>query len=124
MSDLSVLVIDDETDIRSMLGLGLVCMGIKADVAESRDDALKNLSKQKFDVLVIDWYMPGTTMSEFLKRLKNMNQQPLVVLLSASGSIKDFAAEVGVDHYLSKPVDPFDVAEKLKTWKANSMIKN
>jgi CheY-like chemotaxis protein len=124
MSDLSVLVIDDETDIRSMLGLGLACMGITTAVAETRDEALRNLSEKNFDVLVIDWYMPGMTMNEFLQRLNTMKQKPLVVLLSASGSIKDLAAEVGVDHYLTKPIDPIDVAEKLKSWKAAASIKN
>jgi DNA-binding response OmpR family regulator len=111
-----VLVIDDEDDIRSMLGLGLACMGFDADVAGNRDEGLKLLLNKQFDAIIVDWFMPGMTMQDFLKHTSSLNSVPLVVLLSASGAVKQFAEEVGLQYYLSKPFDVKDVSLKLRSW--------
>ena len=111
----SILVVDDDADIRMVVAKALESPGRRVEVAEDARDALDLTRTQSFDVVVSDMKMEKETSGlKLLKDFKDINPQTQVVLMSAYSSI-DTAVEAvraGAFDYVAKP---FDVREVMAT---------
>lgn len=114
-----ILVVDDDTRIRSLVSRFLHENGFVAMGAASADDALTMLQRFDFDALIVDVMMPGKDGFEFLSELRVGNQVP-VLMLTALGEAEDriTGLERGADDYLSKPFEPRELVLRL-----NSILK-
>lgn len=112
----SILIVDDEKEMRSMLTLILeeeFCVTTASDGAE----ALELLERGSFDLCVLDIMMPRLDGMELLRVLnRNQNRIP-VILLSARGEIRDRVAglEEGADDYITKPFEPVELVARVKS---------
>ena len=103
----TVLVIDDELDLRELLKLTLAKMGIDSTAVETLGEARAELQKNSFDLCLTDMRLPdgnGLEMVEYVQ--KNYPQLPIAVL-TAYGNV-DLAVDalkLGAFDFLSKPVD-------------------
>lgn len=102
-----ILVVDDEELQREMLGGFLQKEGFSVSLADSGETALKLCQDEFFEVALIDLKMPGMDGIELLSRLKEINPEIQLIVITAHGSIETAveAMRKGAFHYVNKPVD-------------------
>ena len=109
-----ILVIDDDTRLRSLLGRYLQENGFAVSLAKDAENARMFLSQYSFDLLIVDVMMPGETGIEFLQKLRKDSQVPAIVL-TAMGETQDRISglESGADDYLAKPFEPKELVLRI-----------
>jgi len=102
-----ILVVDDEENMRVLLKRVLGKEGYQVECADLGKTALLLAKDNLFDLAVVDVCMPEMDGLEVLKKLKSINRQLPVVIISAypSWGRKQAAERMGCAAYLSKPVD-------------------
>jgi two-component system response regulator ResD len=109
-----VLVVDDDPDIRTIVGLNLGLAGMETGEASNGQEALDQLSTGAWDACILDLAMPQTDGMTALKALRDNNQLEnlVVVVLSATSSPKRAieGMEIGAHAHLTKPFSPAAVA--------------
>jgi DNA-binding response OmpR family regulator len=104
----TIMVVDDNPDIRHIVRVVLEEQGYRVLTAESGEDFFSKLGEQKADLIVLDIMLPGMDGLEILRRLKgNPDTSSIpVMMLTVKGQPDDIqqAYELGCDYYLTKPV--------------------
>ncbi len=112
-----VLFVEDEQKTRDSVAEGLQMEDWRVTTAVSGDDALATIEKSTFDLLILDWMLPGRDGMEVLRHIRARGNHVPVLLLTARVSLDDRVAglEGGADDYLPKP---FAFAELLARCRA------
>jgi DNA-binding response OmpR family regulator len=107
MTQFKVLLVDDEEEFVRTLGERLEMRGIEPDTAFTGEAALKRISEEQPDIMVLDIKMPGIDGMEVLRRVRKAYPRIQVIMLTAHGTDKDKeeAERLGAFAYLRKPVD-------------------
>jgi two-component system alkaline phosphatase synthesis response regulator PhoP len=107
MAKTTVLVVDDEEDIRELVALNLGREGFKVIGADSGEQALRQARSGPPDLIVLDLMLPGMDGLEVCRRIKAdpKTRQIPVVMLTAKSEEADIVAglELGADDYITKP---------------------
>jgi two-component system, OmpR family, response regulator MprA len=100
-----IVVIDDDPAITSVLKRGLAYEGYTVDVASSGEDGLALVRESVPDVMILDIMMPGIDGLEALRRLRAVDAQLPVLLLTAKDAPEDEVRglQSGADDYVVKP---------------------
>ncbi|MCC2686860.1 MAG: DNA-binding response regulator [Paenibacillaceae bacterium] len=110
-----ILVIDDEQNIRELIGLYLRKEGYEVEEAGDGLEALELLKTVRVDLIVLDIMMPKMDGWELCRELRQTSDTPLL-MVTAKGEpgqvIKGF--ELGTDDYLVKPFDPMELVMRVK----------
>ena len=108
MSGAKILVVDDELIVRESLGGWLERDGHMVDKAASGEESLEKFEKTRYDIILLDIKMEGMSGLEVLKRVKEIDPDVSVVMITAYGSIPSAieAMKSGAYEYLLKPFDP------------------
>ncbi len=112
----SILIIDDETNLRSTLMLILQRAGYTTCSAANGKEALDCLKNERFDLAFLDLKMPGLDGFQLLPKIHHMAPDLPVFILTANGS-PDTAAEAvrtGAYGYLLKPVEPDQIITRVR----------
>ncbi|MEM8837326.1 MAG: response regulator [Pseudomonadota bacterium] len=114
-ADTTILVCDDEVDVREMLQEYLKKRGYGVLSAANGPDLRTLLASGGIDLIVLDINMPGEDGLTVLRRLRTENDVP-VVMLTAAGEVVDriVGLEMGADDYLAKPVDLRELEARIK----------
>ncbi|MEM9320181.1 MAG: response regulator [Pseudomonadota bacterium] len=111
----SILVCDDERDLREMLQEYLQKRGYDVALAEDATALRSRLQAQMPDLIVLDINMPGEDGLSALRSLRSENDVPVVMLTAAGETIdKIVGLELGADDYLGKPVDLRELEARIK----------
>ncbi len=102
-----VLLVDDDQDIREVVGAMLDAVGLTVDAATSAEEALERVRAEKFDLVVLDWNLPGMTgieLCRLIRKDRKLARLP-VLFLTAHASSRDVveAFASGADDYVVKP---------------------
>jgi len=110
-----ILVVDDDTRLRSLLQRYLREQGFLVSAAEDAAHAESFLAFYTFDMLIVDIMMPKVTGTEFLKKLREANNNVPVILLTAMGDPADRinGLEIGADDYVPKPFEPKELVLRI-----------
>ena len=102
---LSLLLIDDDPNLRRVPELQLNDLGYKVKTASSGEEGLKMVHIENFDVAVTDIVMPGMNGMEVLKRLKVEFPELIVIIMTAFGTLDSAlqACDQGASDYIVKP---------------------
>ncbi len=102
---ITVLVIDDEPDVLTMLELGLTGMGYQVEVADSGHEAIRRLHERHFDLALADLRMPGLDGIATTQRLKAIDPDIDVLIATAyvSDETRDACLQSGASDFISKP---------------------
>jgi DNA-binding response OmpR family regulator len=112
----TILVADDERDIRSVLRLYLEDAGYNVIEAAAGEQALDVLLTQPVDVCLQDIMMPKMDGYQVLKRLRETSNVPVIVV-SAKGQDpeKILGLNLGADDYMVKPFNPLEAVARVNT---------
>ena len=111
-----VLLVDDEQEFVNTLSERLRTRSIESNIAYSGEDALEMLKSGGADIIVLDLMMPGIDGIETLRRVKRLDPNVEVIILTGHGSDREQAAaeDLGAFAYLRKPVNLNDLAQVMK----------
>ena len=106
-SGFSLLVVDDEPDLRTLYELTLLREGYDIDTAGSVEDALALLDSRRYSLLITDMRLPDGTGLDLLRRLEASGRPERAIVITAYGSAENAveALKAGAYDYLTKPVD-------------------
>ena len=116
MSELKVLLVDDEEEFVSTLAERLELRNINTLIATDGGQALQIIQTDKPPVVVLDVMMPGIGGLNVLQQIKHNNPEIQIILLTGQGSAKDGikGMRMGAFDYMVKPVKIEDLIEKMK----------
>ena len=118
MNNKTVLVVEDESDIRELLKFSLSKEGYKVVACATAEEAEKALVKNIPDIVLLDLMLPGKDGFTFCKELRaNVRTSALpVIMVTARVEDADIVAglEVGADDYISKPFSPRVLSARVK----------
>lgn len=114
----SVLVVEDEEAISSMLKYNLEQEGITVRIADNGEDAFMLIDEAKPDLILLDWMLPsmsGIEICEILRRKEETKNIP-IIMLSAKGEEVDriTGLDQGADDYLAKPFSPTELMARIR----------
>jgi len=120
-NELTIMIIDDNPDVRGVLEGFLSKKGYNVMVASDGEDALMKIKVQMPDIVFLDLRMPGMDGLMVLKAIKQFNEEVNVVMLTSSQDsfVMDEAKRLGACDYLTKPYD----IEKLDTLITSLSVK-
>lgn len=114
----SVLVVEDEEAIVTMLAYNLEREGFKVYSTDDGEEALVMVKEKRPDVIVLDWMLPSMSGIEICRRLRaddNTKNIP-VIMLSARGEEDDRirGLDSGADDYITKPFSPSELVARIR----------
>ncbi|MGD9974831.1 MAG: response regulator [Desulfatirhabdiaceae bacterium] len=111
-----ILIVDDEAFVGELLSEYLSGNGYAVMTAENGEDAIAAYSRFKPDAVILDIRMPGMSGIDVLKRMKELDNKPAIIMSSAYGdseTINETMAQ-GADYYLQKPMTLSTLLEMLE----------
>jgi signal transduction histidine kinase/FixJ family two-component response regulator len=105
---MQVLVIDDEKDLRDGVERILTRIGFLVLKASRGDEGLASLEREKVSIVLLDMKMPGMDGMEVLERIREMNQEILVIVITGYATLETAikAMKMGAYDFISKPYEP------------------
>jgi CheY-like chemotaxis protein len=120
-TSLRILVVDDNTDTALTLGTLLRLSGHEVRVAHDGRDALHAAQEFQPEVILLDIGLPGMDGFEVARQLRASPVFAHTAIVATSGYNREGdrrrAAEVGIDRYVVKPFDPFQLEQNLGAWR-------
>ncbi|MGN0348526.1 MAG: response regulator transcription factor [Roseburia sp.] len=112
----TILLADDEAEIRQLLRLYLEKDGYRVLEAENGVRAVSLLNKEEIHLALLDIMMPGKNGYEVLAHLRRQSNIP-VVFLSAKGADEDkiLGLDLGADDYIAKPFNPLEAMARINS---------
>jgi two-component system response regulator ResD len=109
-----ILVVDDEPNIREVVGLYLRQDGHAVVVAANGEEALRLYRQARPDLVVLDLMLPGLSGLEVCRRIQGERRVPLI-MLTAKGEEEDriVGLGVGADDYVVKPFSPRELVARV-----------
>jgi DNA-binding NtrC family response regulator len=106
----SILIVEDEAKLRHLIELQLADEGFQAHSVGDAETGLKFLSKERVDLVVTDFKLPGMSGLEFLQAAKRINAHLPIIVMTAYGTVESAvdAMKAGASDYVLKP---FSLAE-------------
>ena len=121
----TILIVDDEPDVREVLEEYFVTQGYAAIGAESASVARTVAAAQSIDLALIDIHMPGEDGLSLARHLRERYAKIAIVMLTSAATVVDriVGLEIGADDYVPKPFDPRELVARVKsvlrrTWSA------
>ena len=111
----TLLVVDDDHDIRDLLGRFLRQHGFEVLLAQDGVQMDEQLSKHAVDLIILDLMMPGEDGMSICRRLRARSSIPILMLTAITEDVECILGlETGADDYLSKPFNPREVLARIK----------
>ena len=113
---ISILIVDDEESVRDSLYSWFTEDGYRVEVAEHAKKALSLLETGSFDIILTDLKMPGMDGLELLQRIKSLNKDSIIIVMTAFASVDTAvkALKEGAFDYVTKPFDPDDLSHLIR----------
>lgn len=112
---LSVLVIDDETQIQRLLAVALQANGYRVSTAATGQEGVAAAAQRRYDVIVLDLGLPDMNGIQVLRSLREWTATPVVVLSVLDGEVdKVESLDSGADDYVTKPFNTAEFLARLR----------
>ncbi|MCA1766653.1 MAG: two-component system response regulator OmpR [Idiomarina sp.] len=113
---LKILVVDDDARLRSLLERYLTEQNFQVRVAQDSEQMDRLLTRENFNLLVLDLMLPGEDGLSICKRLRSQGNNLPIIMLTAKGDEVDriIGLELGADDYLAKPFNPRELLARVR----------
>ena len=119
MSHEKILIVEDDDDIAELIRYNLVKDGFRPVGVSRGEDAMKKLSADTFDLVMLDIMLPGIDGLEVCRRMKANERFRFIpiIMLTAKGEETDVVTglELGADDYIVKPFSPKIVIARIRS---------
>ena len=111
-----LLIVDDELSVRDSLGKWFREEGYEVTTVENAGDALTRLAEQRWDAALVDIKMHGTDGIELQRRMHEVDPELIVIIMTGYASVETAVAALknGAYDYVTKPLDPDEIAHLVK----------
>lgn len=113
-----ILIVEDEKPIREMLRFALSASGNRISEAADTQEADQLLEKERPDLILLDWMLPGLSGVDYAKRLSSQDSSqdiPIIMLTArAEEESKINGLDAGVDDYITKPFSTRELLARIK----------
>ncbi|MGD0469391.1 MAG: sigma-54 dependent transcriptional regulator [Terriglobales bacterium] len=111
-----LLIVDDELSVRDSLGKWFREEGYEVTTVENASDALTRLAEQRWDAALVDIKMHGTDGIELQRRMHEIDPELIVIIMTGYASVETAvtALKNGAYDYVTKPLDPDEIAHLVK----------
>ncbi len=112
MNNRKIMIVDDELSVRKSLEEWFREDGFQVETAEDGEAALRKMPNGPYDIIVVDLKMPGMDGMTLQKRIREIDRDAAIVILTAYASVETAveALKAGAFDYITKPVDPDDLS--------------
>ncbi len=116
MSERKILVVDDDKRLRDLLQRYLGEQGFVVKTAEDAETMDKALTRDSYDLIVLDLMLPGEDGLSICRRLRAAEPALAIIMLTAKGDEIDriVGLEMGADDYLPKPFNPRELVARIQ----------
>ncbi|KTR05995.1 transcriptional regulator [Aureimonas ureilytica] len=113
---IKLLVVDDDAEIRHLLGRYLEDQGFEIRLAADRRDCESRLAAETFDLVVLDVMLPDGSGLDLCREVKDRTPDLAIILLTALKEDIDriIGLELGADDYLVKPFNPRELVARIR----------
>jgi two-component system phosphate regulon response regulator OmpR len=113
----TILIVDDEPDVREVLEEYFVAHGYAVVGAENAGAAREMAAQHPIDLALVDINMPGEDGLSLARHLRERYAKVAIVMLTSAGTVVDriVGLEMGADDYVPKPFDPRELAARVKS---------
>jgi len=113
-----ILVVDDETDLLDLISYNLNKEGYEVSTASDGGEALSEIRKRRFDLVVLDLMLPGVQGMELCRIIRGdpKTETIPIIMLTAKGEEVDrvLGLEMGADDYITKPFSPRELIARIR----------
>jgi len=113
----TVLIVDDEPDIREVIRFALEDAGFRVLEAGHAEDARRLMGAETLNLLVLDWMLPGRSGLELAQQIKQSPKTRTlpIIMVSARGEEEDRirGLDTGADDYVTKPFSPRELVARV-----------
>ena len=122
----SILIVDDEESVRDSLYNWFIEDGYEVECAENAKKALSILELKKMDIILADIKMPGMDGLEMHRRIRSLNKDSIVIIMTAFASVTTAvqALKDGAYDYITKPFDPDDLSHLIRNASSQIVLKD
>ncbi len=111
----TILVVEDEENIRSIIETYLHASGFEVTLAKDGFQALEYFAQQPFHLVLLDVMMPGIDGFEVLTRLRQVSNVPILMLTARVEEVDRLKGfDQGVDDYIAKPFSPRELVKRVQ----------
>jgi DNA-binding response OmpR family regulator len=113
MEGKSILIVDDEKNIRLTLSQALEVLEVETDTAANGEEALVKLKEREFGLILLDLKMPGMDGMEVLRRVREIRPDIRIIIITAYGTVESAveAMKLGAVDFIQKPFSPEEIRE-------------
>ena len=113
----TILVVDDEPDVREVLHDYFIAHGYAVIDADSAAAAKAHAAQQPIDLALVDIHMPGEDGLALARHLRERYGKIAIIMLTSASTVVDriVGLEMGADDYVPKPFDPRELAARVKS---------
>ncbi|MFC2080114.1 sigma-54-dependent transcriptional regulator [Bacteroidota bacterium] len=125
-SKVSILIVDDEESVRDSLYNWFIEDGYIVECAENAKKALSILEMKDIDIILADIKMPGMDGMEMHRRIRALNKDAIVIIMTAFASVETAvqALKDGAYDYITKPFDPDDLSHLIRNASSQITLKH
>lgn len=112
----TILIVDDEKEIRDLVDIYLKGDGYDTIKACDGLEAFEIIEKNEVDLIILDVMMPNLNGIETCLKIREMKEMPIIMLSAKSEDIdKILGLNMGADDYLTKPFNPLELVARVKS---------
>ncbi|MGA3600585.1 response regulator transcription factor [Lysinibacillus agricola] len=116
MSKETILIVDDEKEIRNLIAIYLKNEGFDVLEASDGEEGLNLLKKHKIHLIVLDIMMPNVDGIEMCMKVREIAEMPIIMLSAKSQDMdKITGLTLGADDYVTKPFNPLELIARIKS---------
>ena len=108
-----ILIVEDDEATRILLSRIVSGQGYKEFAVASCDEGLAIMAAHAVDLVVMDYFVPGTDPGKFVEKVKEKNPAARVILTSRDPQVEKLSQVLRVDGWLAKPIQPDELLQKL-----------
>lgn len=120
-----ILIVEDEPGISNFVKQGLEEESFIVDTAEDGNQGLAKALENPYDLLLLDWMLPGLSGIEICRQFRKENTTTPIIFLTAKDTLQEtiFGLQVGANDYIKKPFHFEELLERIRVQLRSSTLK-